>query len=146
MSTFRPRQFGNPILRRVARQLSQTEIKEDTVQNLIADMHESLGRKNYGVGLAAPQVGYSIAVAVVGMKPTPTRPDTPKLKLTLINPVIVSVSAKRQPAWEGCLSGPALYGQALRYPKVRLRWTDQNGKIHNRNLRSRDFARQQHRH
>jgi peptide deformylase len=87
-------------------------------------MRYTLTEKRYGVGLAAPQIGEPLAIAIIGLKPTPTRPNTPKLSLTLINPVIVSHSGKRSGEWEGCISGPDMYGKAMRYRKIRLRWLD----------------------
>jgi peptide deformylase len=55
--------FGNPILRENARKLSANEVKSDTIQQLIADIHCTNETKKYGVGLAAPQVSMSIVYA-----------------------------------------------------------------------------------
>jgi peptide deformylase len=52
------------------------------------------------------------------------------LSLTLINPEIVSHYGKKIAEWEGCISGPDMYGKAMRYPKVRLRWLDGHAHPH----------------
>jgi peptide deformylase len=93
-------------------------------------MRYTLEKKRYGVGLAAPQVGEPIAVAIIGLKPTPTRPNIEKLSLTLINPEIISRKGKPIGKWEACISGSDLYGKAMRYEKIRLRWLDHKAKPH----------------
>lgn len=124
MQLLRRTQFGNPLLRRTARHLTTKEILSTTTQNLLRDMRYTLEKKRYGVGLAAPQVGESIAIAIIELKPTPTRPKTKPLSLTLINPEIIAHHGKLTAMWEGCISGPNMYGKAMRYPKLRLRWHD----------------------
>src|ERR1039458_5418118 len=124
MRVLRRTQFGNPVLRTAARRLTSQEILSPTTQDLLRDMRHTLSSKSYGVGLAAPQIGEPLAIAIVGLKPTPTRPNAPKLSLTLINPEIVGHSGSRTGEWEGCISGPDMYGKAMRYPKIRVRWLD----------------------
>src|SRR5580693_3508023 len=97
-------QFGNPILRTHAQHLTKKQILSTTTQALLSDMRYTLEKKRYGVGLAAPQVGTSLALAIIGLKPTPTRPETPLLSLTLINPEIIAVHGKPVAMWEGCIS------------------------------------------
>ena len=57
-------QAGNPVLRRVARELTAEEIKSSTIQTLIESMRDTM-RDAPGVGLAAPQIGQSIQLAVI---------------------------------------------------------------------------------
>ena len=61
----RKTEFGNPVLRQVAKQLSDVEIKSEKVQQLIRNMYHTLDQKKYGVGLAAPQVGQSLAISTI---------------------------------------------------------------------------------
>jgi peptide deformylase len=130
MQILRRTQFGNPILRTPAKQLSKPEILSPATQDFIADMRHTLEKKRYGVGLAAPQVGQSIALAIIGLKPTPTRPKVPTIAMTLINPKIMTHSKRRTARWEGCISGPDMYGKAMRYPTLRLTWIDEQGYPH----------------
>lgn len=130
MKILKRTQFGNPVLRSVARRLSTTEIKSAGIQALIEDMHYTLEKKQYGVGLAAPQIGQNVAIATIGIKPTPSRPDLKEEKLTVINPEIIKIYGDRRGMWEACISGSELYGKAMRYKKIRVRWQDETAKLH----------------
>src|SRR5690348_11241147 len=57
-------QAGEPALRQPARQLSPEEIRGAEIQQLIEWMRETM-RDAPGVGLAAPQVGLSLQLAVI---------------------------------------------------------------------------------
>ena len=129
--------FGNPILREKARELTVDEIKGDEIQQLIASVRYTNETKKYGVGLAAPQVGESIALSVIGIKPTPTRPNLEKFDQVIINPTFEGIG-RRTGMWEGCQSGgkqnDTLYGKALRYRKIRATWYDEHAKFHEKEL------------
>src|SRR5689334_9754085 len=57
-------QAGDPVLREQAKPLSADEIRSSKIQELIADMKETM-RDAPGVGLAAPQIGISQQLAVI---------------------------------------------------------------------------------
>jgi len=102
-----------------------------------AERHEKEEDKNkkYGIGLAAPQVGHSLAISVLNVHATPNHPDVHEdLKMVIINPRIVETFGRRTPKWEGCISGGAgnniLYGQTMRYKKLRLAWDDEKAIHH----------------
>jgi len=91
-----------------------------------------------GVGLAANQVGLSLALFI--MKPSKKAAVT-----VCINPEILSIEKIPDPTkkklphktgsrarLEGCLSIPRLWGYIHRSPKVHLRYTDLTGKMHER--------------
>lgn len=126
--------FGNPVLRQVGRPLSLEQIGSAEIQELISSMHELLNNKKYGIGLAAPQVGYSLALTVIGVKPTPTRPDNPAVSIVAINPKITETFGSKTGMWEGCISlgsgSDFPYAKALRYKKVRVSYLDELGKHH----------------
>lgn len=130
--------FGNSILREPARRLAKDEIFSDKVQTLVEDMYFTLREKQYGVGLAAPQVGARIALTVLGFKPTPTRPNLEPFETVLINPEIVETHGDLTPMWEGCVSSGTdentLYAQVSRYEAITLRWLDENAKEHEERL------------
>lgn len=125
--------FGNPILREKARELSIDEIKSTKIQQLIADIRYINETKKYGVGLAAPQVGESVALSVIGIKPTPTRPNLKKFEQVIINPRYEGMG-RRTGMWEGCQSSGTgsntLFGKALRYRKIHATWHDEHAKFH----------------
>lgn len=134
MRLLRRTQFGNPILRAPARELSLAEIRSPATQSLLVDMYYTLEKKDYGVGLAAPQVGEHTALAIIGLKPTPTRPNAETFSMTIINPKITRYYGSPVPMWEACISGPDLYGQAERHEKIRLRWHDEEAKSHEKDF------------
>lgn len=129
--------FGNPILRRVARELSVDEILSSEVQQLITDIRHTNQEKQYGVGLAAPQVGKSIALSVIGIKPTPNRPNLKPFESVIINPHYKGIG-RRAGMWEGCQSSGSgddtLFGKAMRYKRIEAEWRDENGVKHNEEL------------
>src|SRR5882757_2838935 len=57
-------QCGEPVLRQPARTLTAEEIKSEEIQRLIADMRETM-HDAPGVGLAAPQIGLPLQLAVI---------------------------------------------------------------------------------
>jgi peptide deformylase len=126
--------FGNPILRENARRLNSAEILSDEIQTLIKNMDYTLRVKQYGVGLAAPQVGANIALSVVGIKPTPTRPNLEVFNTVLINPVVLETFGHRKQMWEGCVSSGedenTLYAKVPRFKSIRLKWLDEKAIEH----------------
>lgn len=126
----RKTEFGNEILRVKPNVLSVEQIVSSEIQELIADMYYTLDKRKYGVGLAAPQVGRSLSISVIDTKPTPTRPNLKREKLTIINPRIVKTYGTKRPEWEGCISGTEIYAQVPRFKKLRLKWSDEKSRVH----------------
>jgi len=129
--------LGNPVLRRVAKRLTADEITSVATQELIASMFELLRSDNYGVGLAAPQVGKSLALSTIGIKPTPTRPELERFDTVIINPSCQGIG-RRIAMWEGCIScgtgDDTLYAKIPRFRKVQATWQDTEGKEHSQVL------------
>lgn len=130
--------FGNPVLRKKTRRLKPEEILSAEVQSLIKNMSQTLEKENYGVGIAAPQVGMPIAISVIGIKPTPNRPELKPFETVLINPEITKTFGEPVNMWEGCVScGSAdnlLFAQVPRFEKISLRWIDGSGKTNEKTL------------
>lgn len=126
--------FGNPILRIVAKKLSKDEILSDEIQLLIKNIKYTVDKRKYGVGLAAPQVGVNIALALIAIKPTPTRPDRKVFNKVIINPEIVETYGNKKGMWEGCISFGSgnnfPYGKAMRYRKIKVRYYDEKAAQH----------------
>ncbi len=122
-------EFGDPILRRETRKLSREEILSQDIQDLIADIRNTLENKKYGIGLAAPQVGRDISLSVVHIRPTKIRPDLPKSKwasLVIINPKITKTYGQPKQYWEGCISLSNTFAKVPRYKKVSVSYMDEN--------------------
>ena len=88
---------------------------------LLRDMWATM-RAARGVGLAAPQVGLSLRLAVID-----TRPEGKNDPLVLINPEIISTDGQLKDE-EGCLSLPGVYSKLPRFAKVRVRALGEDGK------------------
>lgn len=127
-------QFGNPILRKKAKRIAKSEILSPAIQGLIQDMRHTLIEKNLGIGLAAPQVGKSVALAVIAIRPTPHRPKVKNFDTVLINPVITDFIGKKVSLWEGCISAGSegkadLFAKVPRHTEVRVTYYDEQGKL-----------------
>jgi peptide deformylase len=95
-------------------------------------MRTTLEEKKYGVAIAAPQIGESIALTVVGIKPTPNRPELEPYDAVLINPEIIETVGEPVDSWEGCVScgtgDDILFAQVPRFKEIRVTWLDETAK------------------
>ena len=125
---------GAQILREKCRRLTPEEIRSAEVQELIRAMRRTVAENKRGVGLSENQVGRREAITVIGIKPTPARPDLEPFEKVCINTEIVKTFGEKEPMWEGCLStavdenGEASMGQVPRYKKIRIEYYDEEGK------------------
>ncbi len=78
-----------------------------------------------GIGLAAPQVGVELRLAVVDL-----RPDEKPAPIALINPRIEQKSREEVTREEGCLSIPGHYAEVTRPEKVVVSYEDIEGRRH----------------
>jgi peptide deformylase len=118
------------VLRRRAKPV---EAVTPDIKRMIADMVDTM-YDEMGLGLAAPQVGISLRLMVVG-------DDEGREARALINPVIADQGGEIT-AEEGCLSIPGVFAQVKRAEWVRLEAQDELGNpvsITARGLRARVF-------
>jgi peptide deformylase len=109
----------DPMLKTKARRV--TEADRERVAELLPRMFETMYAAP-GIGLAAPQIGVPLRVAVVDLSP-----DGRREPLVLINPEIVGTSREEAIREEGCLSIPGLYADVARPAQVTVRHQDANG-------------------
>ena len=132
-------QAGDPVLRQVARPLSLKEIISADIQRLIRDMRETM-HDAPGVGLAAPQVGLSLQLAVVEDRAEILR-DLPAEQLAererkpvpfhvVVNPVIRSQSDESVDFFEGCLSVNGFIALVPRAKTVTVEFLDERAEHH----------------
>ena len=127
---------GEPVLRNTARPLRPEEIGSDRIRELIEHMRETLSDAP-GVGLAAPQIGEPLQLAIVEDKAeyhatlTPAelaeRDRHPIPFHVLINPEIELLSPPDVSFFEGCLSLPGLVAMVPRARKVKVECLDEHG-------------------
>ena len=144
----------NPILRSVAKPIPISNIKNKRIQNLIKEMQALLTKEEFGVALAAPQVGEPVRLFIISGKAllrqaqdkSPLHPksdyeEEPDLSRAVhpernrresrdqvyINPELVKVSRAKTNKHEGCLSIRGKWGEVPRAEKATVRAYDENG-------------------
>jgi len=119
--------YGQVVLKKEAEEIDSSY---EGLQQLIRDMFETL-RHAEGVGLAAPQVGLPIRLAVIDLDVISD--DQPEFKgyfKTYINPYIEETDGAMVPYEEGCLSFPGIHEKVNRPERVRVSWQDENFEEH----------------
>ena len=128
MAVLRLRKYGDPALRRRAAEVGEiTPALRETIADMIETMYDEVG-----IGLAAPQVGVTLRLMVVGHEDT-------RDAQALINPVIVDHGGQVT-AEEGCLSIPGIFAPVTRSEWVKVEAKDVEGRpvrIHGRGLLAR---------
>lgn len=119
--------YGQSVLKKEAQEI---ESDYEGLGQLIQDMFETL-KKTEGVGLAAPQVGLSIRLAVVDLDVmSDEQPEFKGYLKTFINPYIEETDGALVPYEEGCLSFPGIHEKVNRPERVRVSWQDENFEEH----------------
>ena len=115
MALLEIRTAGDPVLKEIS---APVEKIDKRLRKLLDNMAETMYASE-GVGLAAPQIGELIRVAVVDVDK--------KNRYDLINPVITYREGSVVDN-EGCLSCPNLFGDVERAEKIRVEYTNRFGK------------------
>jgi peptide deformylase len=127
-------QAGEPFLRAAARPLSSEEIRMPAMGELLTHMRETM-RDAPGVGLAAPQVGLGIQLAVIEDRPEYMKGIAPEALaarersavdfFALFNPRIVDYSEVTADFFEGCLSVAGFSALVRRSHRVTVEYLDE---------------------
>jgi peptide deformylase len=130
-------QVGEPVLRQSARVLSPDEILSSETRELIANMRETM-YAGPGVGLAAPQVGLSLQLAVIEDRPEyqkeiaaeqlAERERRPVPFHVIINPRVTESSEPSPQFYEGCLSLAGFVALVPRARSVRVECLDEHAR------------------
>jgi peptide deformylase len=129
-------QAGDPILRRQSRPLTLEEISSPSIQQLIELMRDAM-RAAPGVGLAAPQIGESLQLAVIEDR-TEYISDLPADQLAerqrsaipfhvIINPRLSFLDDSTAEFFEGCLSVAGYQAVVDRALNVRVECLNERG-------------------
>jgi peptide deformylase len=130
MAVLKVRRYGDPVLRRRAEPIATVTPE---IRRLADDMIETM-YDEVGIGLAAPQIGASVRLLVVG-------DEEGRGAQVLVNPVITEQGGTVT-AEEGCLSLPGFFAPVTRAQWVKVEAQDLEGKplsFSARGLRSRVF-------
>jgi len=123
MSILKVSRLGHPVLRVESQRVSPQQLATPAIQKLIDDMMETMV-EYHGVGLAAPQVHESLAIAVI--ESHGPRGDIPMT--VIVNPDVTVLNDEMIEDWEGCLSIPEFRGRVPRWQKLRVDALDRGGK------------------
>lgn len=135
-------EIPDPILKTVS---TPVETFDDELRTLVSDMFETMYAAP-GIGLAAIQVGVPKRVLVIDLQPedpdaepeectahgghSHTHQPVKKEPRVFINPEILDPSPELSVYSEGCLSVPDIYADVERPAKIRARWQDLDGTVH----------------
>ena len=126
--------YGDPVLEKPGAMVKTFDAELET---LAEDMFVSMYAAQ-GVGLAAPQIGKSMRLAVVDV----TTGKNPEAKIVLVNPEIIHAEGEAREE-EGCLSIPGFRGYVMRPQFVTVRAQNLKGEtfeIRGENLLARAFC------
>jgi len=115
MAIIKIRTLPDPVLRQKARRVANID---GSIQKLIDDMIDTMHAAS-GAGLAAPQIGVPLRLAVIELPGEET--------ITLINPEIIKRQGERI-VEEACLSVPGYQGEIKRSVTVKVKAQDRQGK------------------
>lgn len=108
----------SPILQQKCKEVVKFDHKLAT---LLDNMYETMVEVD-GVGLAAPQIGEAIQVAIVEI-------DEDQEVIELVNPVVTAIGGEEVEI-EGCLSFPGLYGEVERPFYVKVEAQERDGSLY----------------
>jgi len=126
--------YGDPVLEKptTAVKTFDTEL-EQLIEDMFASMYAA-----QGVGLAAPQIGRGLRLAVIDV----TAGKNPEAKIVLANPEIIHAEGEKREE-EGCLSIPGFRGYVIRPQFVTVKAQNAKGEsfeIRGEDLLSRAFC------
>jgi peptide deformylase len=126
--------YGDPILEKPTTPVRNFDADlEQLAEDMFASMYAA-----QGVGLAAPQIGLNLRIAVVDV----TGGKNPEAKIVLANPEIIHAEGEKREE-EGCLSIPGFRGYVLRPQFVTIRAqkvTGESFEIRGEDLLARAFC------
>lgn len=118
--------YPSPILEKKCAEVTKFDGK---LASLLEDLYDTMVAAD-GVGIAAPQIGENVQVAIVDM-------DDGQEPIELINPVVVAIGGAEVDI-EGCLSFPELFGEVERPVYVKVEAQERDGSIYE--LEAEDFT------
>lgn len=115
------RTFPDPVLRKKTQPIHAFD---RSLLKLIAALLRTMKKQAHGIGIAAPQIGVAMSVAIVDVSSR----DPKSRRLILVNPVILDLK-EPEVRKEGCMSFPDYTAYLKRHKWVRFRYQDEKGKV-----------------
>ncbi len=133
-------QSENPVLRKIAKEVTISDITKPKMKEIIKDMIIGLNSQSDGVAIAAPQIGVSLRIFIVsgrifdedfirgkGSTSGDLYIKARQKDLIFINPILKKTSKDRKLMSEGCLSVRPVYGKVRRATRATVEAYDENG-------------------
>lgn len=115
--------YGQPVLRKETQEI---DANYPQLKELIDNMFETL-TKSEGVGLAAPQIGLDIRLAIIDLDVlSEDFPEYKDFRKAYINPHIIDEGDETVSMEEGCLSIPGIHEPVRRPVKIRVKYLDED--------------------
>jgi len=111
--------YPHPLLKQVC-----TPAQPDEIEPVVTDLLDTMNSFDHCVGLAAPQIGQTVRIAVVDITGHP-RAKEPHGLMVLVNPRVTARSQGSKVSREGCLSLPDLTANVRRPRKATVAFGDQ---------------------
>ncbi len=119
--------YGQPVLRKETQEI---DANYPQLKELISNMFETL-TKSEGVGLAAPQIGLDIRLAIIDLDVlSEDFPEYKDFRKAYINPHIIDEGEETVSMEEGCLSIPGIHEPVRRPVKIRVKYLDEDFNEH----------------
>lgn len=125
--------YPDPRLKQVCRPVEQFD---ETLQQLITDLLDTMYDAGHSVGVAAPQIGSDLRVVVVDVSHSKLGRADNHGCLVMVNPEILE-SEGAKVMREGCMSVPDYTGNVMRAEKILVQFLDAGGT--ERVIRARGF-------
>jgi peptide deformylase len=139
-------EIPDPLLKQISEPVTQFD---EALKTLVADMFETMYEAP-GIGLAAIQLGVPQRVLVIDLQePDPdaepevctahggephTHQPIKRTPRVFINPEVIEPSEELSVYNEGCLSVPEIYAEVERPARIRARWQDLDGTVHEEDM------------
>ena len=122
--------YGEPVLRQVGAEVSS---EYPNLKEIIANMYDTMYNA-FGVGLAAPQVGFAIRLFIIDTEPFSDSDDLSKeeqaqlknFKQTFINAKMLLEDGEEWSFNEGCLSIPDVREDVYRSERITIEYCDES--------------------
>lgn len=114
--------FPEPVLRSPCRSVAEFDAE---LLSLVSRLDQTMRAQRHGIGIAAPQIGEAVRVALVDVSSRVPGSES----LVLVNPEILSKGGVKL-SREGCMSLPDYTADLKRYEWVVVRWQDETGLFH----------------
>jgi peptide deformylase len=130
--------YPDPRLKIIAQPVTEFDAE---LRQQVGNLEETMRASPSGVGIAAPQVGFSIRLVIVDISSKPKIPNHGRL--ILINPEILQWDGL-EVGREGCMSVPDYTGNVIRAQQIRLQAQDESGERHEYEMQGYEARAVQH--